>query len=243
MLKRLQLPRFNPSPAAPCFCRRGKSFGECCGSRSPERSPPAGVQIFPGFLDTPTCKKWVTKLEEKKRHKAPVHVLKNAGNASVSREESKQRVCSNVKPGVLRKVINERIAEAFNMASSGSGHSVAWFESPSILRYRPGGYFLRHADSCLIDPASNNWLKVHDRDLSLLIYLNEEFTGGGLTFINFNYHFRPKAGDMLVFPSDNRYEHQAEVVNSGFRYCIASWAALKATQKVGTNPPPGAIIL
>ena len=243
MQKRLHLPRFNPSQADSCFCRSGRSFGECCGSQSPDRSPPAGVQVFSGFLDDVTCKKWVRKLEGKKLHRAPVHVIKNSANASVSSEKNKQRVCSNVKPGVLRKVINERIAEAFNMASSGSGHSVAWFESPSILRYSSGGYYSRHADSCLIDPASNNWLKIHDRDLSLLIYLNEDFTGGGLTFVNFNYHFRPKAGDMLVFPSDNRYEHQAEVVTSGLRYCIASWAALKETQKVGANPPPGAIII
>ena len=112
-----------------------------------------------------------------------------------------------------------------------------------MSRYQTGGFFLGHADSCLLDPATNNWFKVRDRDLSLLIYLNEDFTGGGLSFINFNYHFRPAIGDMLVFPSDNRYAHQAEVVESGFRYVIVSWAALAGRPRVSDTLPQGAIRL
>jgi predicted 2-oxoglutarate/Fe(II)-dependent dioxygenase YbiX len=86
-------------------------------------------------------------------------------------------------------------------------------------------------------------MKIHDRDISLLIYLNEDYTGGGLSFMNFNYHLRPKTGDMLAFPSDNRYEHQAEEVQSGIRYVIVSWAAFNGSKRVLDSPPPGSIIL
>jgi predicted 2-oxoglutarate/Fe(II)-dependent dioxygenase YbiX len=137
--------------------------------------------------------------------------------------------------------MSDCVSEAFRLAAGKTGDSVEWFEAPSILRYEPGGFFLAHADSCLLDPANNNWFKVKDRDLSLLIYLNEDFTGGGLSFVNFNFHLRPRTGDMLVFPSDNRYAHQAEIVKSGFRYVIVSWAALRGSQKVCDRPPVGVI--
>lgn len=240
---RLALPWFTPSPPDPCFCMSGRTFGECCGLESDDREPPAGVHLFPGFLDEATCAKWVKRLENKPRKRSSVHKIKNARNRALSTEDNPVRVCRDVNPGVLRKVISDRVVEAFRRVTSETGDTVEWFESPSILRYQSGGFFLGHADSCLLDPANNTWFKVKDRDLSLLIYLNEDFTGGGLSFLNFNYHLKPSTGDMLVFPSDNRYIHQAEVVESGFRYVIVSWAALRGSQRVSVAPPAGAIHL
>lgn len=241
MLKRHPLPPFQPLAMQACFCRSGKLFGECCGSRSPERDPPVGALLYPNFVAPDLCAKWVKKLEAKPGRVASVNTISRSG--SVIREESALRICSNVNPGVLRKVINDRVAEAFRLSAAKTGRKIAWFEKPSILRYTSGGYYKRHADSCMKDTGSNTWLKVHDRDISLLLYLNEDFTGGGLSFTNFNYHLRPRTGDMLVFPSDNRFEHQAEVVHSGVRYVIVSWAAFEGSQRVLDSPPRDAIHL
>ena len=232
---------FKPAATDPCFCVSGLTFGECCGTRSEPRKPPVGTQLYSGFLDPATCRKWVTRLEQQPRLRAKIMDFNRSTAGSVVHVEDPRRVCHDVTPGVLRKQINERITEGFRLAAAKAGRSLAWFETPRILRYQPGGFYLRHADNCLVDPPSNTWYRVRDRDLSLLIYLNEDFTGGGLSFINFNFHFRPHAGDLLVFPSDNRYEHQAEVVQSGVRYCIASWAAFSDSRRVNTGPPEGAI--
>lgn len=241
MASRQPLPWFRPREEGPCFCGSDKAFGECCGSRASDRPPPAGVHRFPGFLDLDTCRKWVSRLEGKRRHKAKVNKIGRPGDSQMTTEDDPVRVCSEVEPGTLRRLINDRVAEAFKLVAAETGHTVAWYELPLILRYRAGGYYLAHADSCALDPASKTWFKIRDRDLSLLIYLNEDFTGGGLTFVNFNYHFRPKPGDLLVFPSDNRYAHQAETVESGIRYVIVSWAALRETPKLDDRPPEGAI--
>ncbi len=237
MLKRQALPWFTPSATDPCFCFSGQSFGECCGSRSANRKPPAGVHLITGFLDPATCRKWVKRLEGMPRQRALVNKIQRPGASSYSTGDDPVRVCREVQPGVLRKVINDRVAEAFRLSAAKTGHTVAWFEMPIILRYQSGGFFLAHADSCLLDPASKTWFKVRDRDLSLLIYLNEDFSGGGLSFVNFNFHLRPRTGDMLVFPSDNRYAHQAEIVESGLRYVIVSWAALVGSPRVSDRPP------
>ena len=235
------VPWFAPADADPCFCGRAQSFGECCGSRSERRRPPAGMQVVSGFLEAATCAKWVARLEHQPRRRAEVLDLSLSRPGAPVYVEDPARVCDDVAPGVLRKAINEKITEGFRLAIKNSGRDLAWFERPRILRYQPGGKYLRHADSCQFDTASHTWYRVEDRDLSLLLYLNEDYTGGGLSLVNFHCHFRPRAGDLLVFPSDNRYEHQAEVVQTGVRYAIASWAALSGSRRVRPRPPRGAI--
>ncbi|NNE05008.1 MAG: 2OG-Fe(II) oxygenase [Xanthomonadales bacterium] len=170
-----------------------------------------------------------------------MHRIKQAGSGNLSTRGDSTRVCTEVKPGTLRKQISDRVADAFEGVAARTGDVVDWFESPTILRYQPGGYFMAHADSCLLDPASHNWFRVKDRDLSLLIYLNDDFTGGSINFANFNYRFHPQMGDLLVFPSDNRYIHEAEKVKSGIRYVIVSWATVVGSARVSNQLPPGAI--
>ena len=53
------------------------------------------------------------------------------------------------------------------------------------------------------------WKRVVDRDVSLLIYLTEEFQGGEILFNNFQYRLKPRAGMVVYFPSDHRYVHTA----------------------------------
>ncbi len=129
-----------------------------------------------------------------------------------------QRVCATL----VRKAFKRRIA---------------WFETPMVLRYQQGGQYLRHADSDYYDPEKDQWTKCMDRDVSLLLYLNEGFTGGALNFINFNYAHPPKTGDLIFFPSDHRYMHEAQEVHAGVRYAISSWAAFRNEPRVMSAPP------
>lgn len=238
---RFPVPPFSPQDHEPCFCRSGKPFIICCGSRAEDRRLPAGVQVFPGFLDRASCKSMVKRLEKQARVRATTSDIQATREGKLTFAESSARVCDNVNPGTMRARIFDVIERGYQQAVAGTGHTLAWYEFPNILRYGPGGFYRKHSDSCVFDQKEQAWYKIQDRDLSLLLYLNEDFDGGGLTFMNFNFHFRPKVGDLLVFPSDNRYEHQAEKVESGLRYCIASWAALVGTRKVFDKPPDVAI--
>lgn len=239
MALRIPVPRFSPIPSDPCFCGTGKTFDNCCGSKSLDRKPPGGVLVFPGHVDEAKCKKWVQRLERQPRLRAAVS---DSNNPDLVVEDP-SRVCHDVKPGVLRKLIFDCVAAGFAKTEPSTGRSIAWYETPRILRYQAGGFYKRHSDSCQIDKRTNQWYKAMDRDLSLLIYLNDDFTGGGLSFTHFNYFYRPRPGDLLVFPSDNRYQHQAEKVESGLRYAIASWAAFTHNPRVNDKPPADAIYI
>ena len=58
-------------------------------------------------------------------------------------------------------------------------------------------------------------------------YLNNDFEGGAVRFEHFNYTFFPEKGDLLIFPSDYLYLHEALLVTAGVRYVIVSWANVK----------------
>ncbi|MGI9293584.1 MAG: 2OG-Fe(II) oxygenase, partial [Pseudomonadales bacterium] len=118
-----------------------------------------------------------------------------------------------------------------------------WYERPDLLCYTTGGLYKTHADAENYNSVSKMWEKVLDRDLSLLLYLNNDFSGGNLVFTKFNYHYQPQKGDLLVFPSDHRYEHRAEQVTAGTRYAVVSWAAIKDGERVNYRLPNNAIMM
>jgi predicted 2-oxoglutarate/Fe(II)-dependent dioxygenase YbiX len=119
----------------------------------------------------------------------------------------------------------------------------SWFIGPQILRYQTGGHYALHADSDHWSASQGAWVKGLDRDISLLLYLNDDFTGGELAFPVFNYTYRPRAGDLVFFPSDFRYRHQAQLVQSGVRYAIASWAAFIDEARVQVERPENRVDL
>ena len=238
----IKLPRFDPQPEDPCVCNSGKLFRDCCGTTAPNRRPPPGVLVVEGFLDEPTCRRWVEYLEQQPRASAQVLDREASTPEQPVFVEDKARVCHEVKGGSLQETLNAAVKDAYLKFAQMTRQTMEWMEMPHILRYEPGGYYVTHADSAERDEETKDWYKVNDRDLSLLLYLNDDFTGGGLSFTKFNCRYNPKIGDLLIFPSDHRYEHQAHVVESGFRYAVVSWAAIKGVQRILPAPPEHAIM-
>lgn len=95
--------------------------------------------------------------------------------------------------------------------------------SPHILRYSTGGYYRPHADSDEFNVKTQKWEKTEDVDLSLLLYLDDDYEGGEINFPNFGFQLRPRAGMLLMFPSDCRYLHGVLPVTAGVRHSIVSW--------------------
>lgn len=82
-----------------------------------------------------------------------------------------------------------------------------------ILKYEVGGKFENH-----IDDGGGNFRRV-----STVYYLNDDYEGGELCFPQFGIELKPKAGDMVIFPSSYVYSHSVNPVKSGNRFSIASW--------------------
>lgn len=235
------LPVFRPKLTDMCFCGSGELFGWCCASEEPDRDPPHGVHVVKGFVEPGTCARWVDQLERQSRTRSDLYDHDRSSAASVQTTVGHGRTSEYVDVGGLRAEIDQAVARALRQSEALFGRNVEWFELPRVLRYGPGQHYGVHADNCHRERHENFWTKKADRDVSLLIYLNEDFTGGGLQFEKFRYVYQPKLGDLLLFPSDNRYKHGANPVQAGIRYVIVSWAAFTDEPRIYPKPP-GAVI-
>jgi hypothetical protein len=88
-----------------------------------------------------------------------------------------------------------------------------WHANYGILKYGPGQQFTNHIDD---NP-------YYHRRISTVYYLNDNYTGGEINFPRFNITFKPKANQMLIFPSTYVYNHSVSPVVDGIRYAVVSW--------------------
>ncbi len=236
-------PPFRPERQAPCFCDSGKLFKNCCGSFSDRRSLPYGIRLVRGFVNKATCVRWVEYLGRQPRQRMMVVDTNKSTTQAIVQVPDERRITKEVETRRLRSQISALVRRAYTTTiSRACKRRFAWLEVPMVLRYEKGGQYQVHADSDYFDAQNDTWFKCMDRDMSVLIYLNEDFGGGELHFVNFNYIHRPSAGDLVFFPSDHRYMHEAQLVTSGVRYAIVSWAAFTRQRRI-MNAPQGARIM
>lgn len=57
-----------------------------------------------------------------------------------------------------------------------------------------------------------------DLAYSLVAYLNDDYEGGEIHFPNQNITVKPKAGSLIMFPSQLPYIHEVKPITSGTRY-------------------------
>ena len=183
--------------------------------------------LRPGFLQAELCDKLVDYAASQSQSDLEIYAEAGSAEASgVKREVNADRISSRVELGKRQATIDRWVAKImYDMLAPTLKTGVREYTPPDLMRYDVGGYYKAHADSEIFEASSGTWKKVLDRDYSLLLYLNDDYVGGGLRFVHFNYSYQPRKGDLLVFPSDNLYLHEAEPVTEGVKFVIVSWAA------------------
>lgn len=102
-------------------------------------------------------------------------------------------------------------------------------ELPQLLNYGPGGHYGPHYDAVALwknPDGSMIWKKSVDRDLSTIIFLNDDFEGGEFVFPDLRVRIKPEPGLLIAFPSSEFYLHQVEPVISGTRYAMVNWMTI-----------------
>jgi len=115
--------------------------------------------------------------------------------------------------------INRRIASA-------SGTQAEWGETLQVLRYHPGQEFKPHRDCT---EATDN-----QRVLTMLVYLNDAYTGGETLFLKNGLEVRGKLGDALLFRNaddsgqpDPDSLHAGLPVKTGMKLVASRWIRQK----------------
>jgi hypothetical protein len=87
-----------------------------------------------------------------------------------------------------------------------------YWEAMNFIKYGPGQHFQEHADHGFSYVCT----------LSSVAYINDDYEEGGLSFGKLGIEFKPKAGDLYLFPSTYLFSHRALPVKSGIKYSIVT---------------------
>lgn len=104
------------------------------------------------------------------------------------------------------------------------------WERVQLLHYGVGGHYIPHVDAETLykdDIGLDMWEKTLDRDLSIVYFLNDAFSGGELVFPDLDLIIKPRAGTLVCFPSDHNYIHGVNPVTLGHRYTLVTWMRVK----------------
>jgi prolyl 4-hydroxylase len=176
------------------------------------------AQIFPGLLGDDECRYLVDAAE-------PAFRQAQVGSLATGQKSLSQvRTCETagfpwVAENPVIHAINRRIAAA-------SGFPVECGEPLQILRYRGGQEFKPHYDCT--ETTDNQ------RVLTMLVYLNEAYTGGETLFLKTGLKLRGRAGDGLLFRNarddgspDMESLHAGLPVTSGEKLIASRWIRQK----------------
>lgn len=224
------------TPDSTCCCGAQARFGNCCGSVAPDRDPPRQLNVIPGFLPVAERNQLLRFAQKQKRKWLTMVDLEKSTAAKNVQTRDPGRVTQAVNmtrrdarlQQIIRQALLEQIAPVY-------GHRPALFEPPYVLRYPPGGKYVLHSDGEEFDEQAQQWYRLRDRDVSLLLYLNDNYEGGGLSFDKLNYTYQPKAGDLVFFPSNHYYSHQSLPIESGIKWAMVSWCSFAHTPKVSAG--------
>jgi hypothetical protein len=112
----------------------------------------------------------------------------------------------------LHQEIYEKLKYCIDDYAKYWGINVVYYEAFNFVKYEGSGtHFNIHADH---GPAYNC-------TVSAVIYINDDYEGGDLKFPRLdNLIYKPRVGDIAVFPSNYIYEHASLPMESGTKYCV-----------------------
>jgi hypothetical protein len=126
--------------------------------------------------------------------------------------------CVNAFGNPLMRNLHNRLNELMVSVASSyhrryGVHESFWQEGYNMLKYRAGQEYKAHYDS-----ATGG-----GRHISVIMYLNNDYTGGEIEFPHFKVKIKPEPGMLILFPSNFAYTHIAHPVTSGTKYAIVTW--------------------
>ncbi len=221
----------------PCFCHSGERFKHCCGSSSANRKPPHGVIIVNDFASPEECNAILAIAATRGSERLKLIDNENSTSQKIVRKYDDTRVTERVDMSEHQDILDTLVTRAItDSIIPNLGSTIDWFEQPQLLKYEQGGFYNTHADSENYEQDKEGFIRVIDRDISLLLYLDEDYEGGEIQFTNFDFKLKPKPGMLIYFPSDSRYLHTALPVTKGTRHAIVSWLSEHGVEKM--RPPP-----
>ena len=130
-----------------------------------------------------------------------------------------------------------------NISAELTGLSVENQEMLQIVKYEPGGTFFPHFDVC--DSTDQEFCDKFNhysgqRRYTLLIYLNDDFTGGETEFVDIGLKIKPEIGKAILFPSITadtqtimlNSKHMGHEAHNGNKWICTKWSHLEKWNEI-----------
>lgn len=112
--------------------------------------------------------------------------------------------------GFLNHALRSKVARIANVFDN---HAIVGYSR--ILRQPPGEHMQAHVDP--IDDVGNG----STREYAAVIYLNDDYDGGEINYVNLGISIKPAAGSLVIFKTGPKYLHEVlEVSGNTPRYCL-----------------------
>ena len=172
------------------------------------------IALHPGLFSAAECR-YLMILGTPWMEKASVLSLTGEARMDNVRDASAAHI-----PPVAEDLVVQEINRCIAMATD---TEPGWGEPLNILRYTPGQQYKPHHDGTSPD-------NVSVRNLTALIWLNDQFEGGETDFPKIKVRVRGSVGDMLVFRNvlmngdfDPRMIHAGLPVTEGVKWMASRW--------------------
>lgn len=120
------------------------------------------------------------------------------------------------------KEIYEKIINSINSViedyQNRTNEDIGDLQSFGISKYYPGAEMGPHVD---FDIKSVDSAKIKlTPTISAILYLNDDYEGGNLYFMEQKIDIKPEAGSMVIFPSVKPFFHESKKIKNGQKYMI-----------------------
>src|ERR1700733_5524432 len=165
------------------------------------------VFTIPDALPANACKQLIDRIEALGPTEAPVTTRRGP----VMRPDIRNNHRVIFDDATLAAELFERVASASPQPLCGM-RAIGANERFRCYRYTPGQRFAPHYDGAFVRDERERSL------LTLIVYLNEDFTGGRTAFLDFGLDAIPRTGTALLF--QHHLLHEGCEVRSGTKYAL-----------------------
>lgn len=183
-----------------------------------------GINLYRNAISQEDCQRLITMLEEE-ISLGKSGIQWNGAKVNGKERTTHARNCYDLKfkKDQLGKYISDSdvLKECYDIVDTGLNKSLRHYESVwnfhinykeafNFVKYLPGEFFKVHADHG----------PYYTCTVSAVVYLNDDYVGGEIEFPRHNLTLKPKAGDIILFPSNFVYEHASLNISSGTKYSV-----------------------
>lgn len=206
-------------------------------------NPALGINVYSGAISAERGRSFIDTLESKLNGQTQFNwsgayvttsaevdlEARNAKDFKFSSKGLGPKTAGNAELYDMHEAIFRAVKMCVDDYGRAWGVGIQSYEAFNFVKYEGAGtHFKIHADHG----------PTYVTTVSIVVYLNDDYEGGDIWFPRMdNLSIKPKAGDIVVFPSTYIYEHASQDMISGTKYAVVIMSDYNDRDNVNQRVP------